>query len=224
MKFTIKSRNNSVLFEVEADSFVKAVEQKKANLYGANLSEANLYGANLSGANLTRADLTRANLSEANLTGADLTRADLTEADLTRADLTGADLTGADLTRADLTRADLYGANLTRADLTRADLYGANLYGQDLTKTHYQVSQILHGYNWGDLPDNLTLELMRRDAIICGNDKMDKWAHGGDCPFMGYIVRDFYFTERDLWEPGAPTMNDMELFKALCKEKEIKIC
>ena len=34
----------------------------RANLYGANLTRANLYGANLYGANLTRADLCGANL------------------------------------------------------------------------------------------------------------------------------------------------------------------
>jgi uncharacterized protein YjbI with pentapeptide repeats len=198
MKFEIRNRwNNSVMFEVEADSFVRAVEKKvteRADLYGADL-----YGADLSGA-------------------------DLRGADLYGADLYGADLSGADLYGADLGGADLYGADLSGANLYGADLSGANLYGQDLTNTYYQVSHILHSYNWGTLPDNLTLELMRRDAIICGNELMQKWANGGDCPFSGKIERDFYFTEnRSLWSPGPPTMNDMELFRALCKEKEIKI-
>jgi hypothetical protein len=62
MKFEIRNRwNDSVIFEIEADSFVKAVEQKiaeRANLYGANLYGANLYGANLYGANLYGANLT----------------------------------------------------------------------------------------------------------------------------------------------------------------------
>ena len=75
--------DNSVMFEVEADSFVKAVEQKYANLCGANLCGANLRGANLRdanlyGATLCGADLTRANLYGANLRGADLRGADLT--------------------------------------------------------------------------------------------------------------------------------------------------
>ena len=53
MKFEIRSRyNDSVLFEIEADSFVKAVESKKANLYGVNLYGADLRGANLRGADL----------------------------------------------------------------------------------------------------------------------------------------------------------------------------
>jgi hypothetical protein len=89
------------MFEIEADSFVKAVEKQiaeRANLYGANLSRADLYGANLYGA-----DLSRANLSGANLYGADLSRANLSGANLSRANLSGADLS----------RANLSGANLT---------------------------------------------------------------------------------------------------------------
>ena len=155
MIFKIHNRwDNSVMFEVEADSFAKAVEAKRANLCDANLRDADLCDANLRDANLCDADLC----------------------------------------------------------------------GADLTKTHYQVSQILHNYNWGILPDNLTLELMRRDAVICGDDKMQTWADGGECPFKGYIERDFFFSEnRALWKSGAPTMNDMELFKALCKERGIRI-
>ncbi len=54
----------------------------------------------------------RASLYGANLSGADLTRADLSGAKLTRADLSGADLSGANLSGANLTRADLRSANL----------------------------------------------------------------------------------------------------------------
>ena len=46
-----------------------------------------------------RANLTGANLTEATLSGADLSGADLTEANLSGADLTGADLTEANLER-----------------------------------------------------------------------------------------------------------------------------
>ena len=66
MKFDIRNRwNNSVMFEVEADSFVKAVEKqiaeradlRRADLCGANLRGADLRGANLRGADLRGADL-----------------------------------------------------------------------------------------------------------------------------------------------------------------------
>ena len=73
MKFEIRNRyDDSVMFEVEADSFVKAVEAKRADLTGADLSGANLTGANLFGANLYGANLYGANLYGANLRGADI--------------------------------------------------------------------------------------------------------------------------------------------------------
>jgi len=59
----------------------------QANLYRADLREANLYRANLCGADLYRANLYRANLCGANLCGADLYRADLCGADLYDANL-----------------------------------------------------------------------------------------------------------------------------------------
>ena len=86
--------------------FTRNVEGSRANLYGADLREANLR---------------RANLREANLYGADLREANLREANLRRADLYGANLYGANLREANLYGANLYGA----------DLYGANLRGVD---------------------------------------------------------------------------------------------
>ena len=71
---------------------------KRADLRGADLRDANLYGA----------DLRDADLRDANLYGADLYGADLRDADLRGADLRDADLRGADLRDA-----NLYGANLT---------------------------------------------------------------------------------------------------------------
>ena len=129
-----------------------------ADLYGANLANADLARADLAGADLTRAilvgaDLARADLTRAILFGADLQGTDLTRAGLARANLVGAILVGANLYGANLVRANLYGANLAHADLRhailiranltnadlrdailiRADLYGANLIGADLT-------------------------------------------------------------------------------------------
>ena len=57
----------------------------KADLSGADLSEADLRWANLSGANLSGANLRWANLSGANLSGADLSKADLSGANLSGA-------------------------------------------------------------------------------------------------------------------------------------------
>jgi uncharacterized protein YjbI with pentapeptide repeats len=88
--YQIKSRfSGKILFEMECDSFKSCVEaavRSGANLYGADLSRANLSGANLYGANLYGADLSRADLSGANLYGANLSRADLSRANLYGAD------------------------------------------------------------------------------------------------------------------------------------------
>jgi hypothetical protein len=135
MKFTIRSKyNDSVMFEIEADSFIKAVESKKANLRGADLYGADLREADLYGANLREADLYGANLREANLRGANLYGADLYGANLYGANLYGADLRGA----------NLRGANLRGADLRGADLYGADLRGADLKWTVISSKYICH--------------------------------------------------------------------------------
>jgi len=146
MKIEIRHRyTNAVLFAVECDSFVQAVElavNGNANLRGANLGGANLGGANLGGANLSGANLRGANLGGANLWGANLWGADLWGANLRGANLGGANLRGANLGGANLgdanlgdanlCGANLWGANLCGANLRGANLRGANLWGADL--------------------------------------------------------------------------------------------
>ena len=97
---------------------------ERADLRGADLSDAYLSGAYLSGADLSDADLRGAYLR-----GADLRDADLRGAYLRGADLSGADLSGAYLRDADLRGAYLRGAYLRGADLRDADLRGADLRG-----------------------------------------------------------------------------------------------
>ena len=99
MNTEIKNRfTNGIIVEAgKYASLKKAVEQNKADLWGADLRRADLrgadlggadlWGANLGGANLRRANLRRANLREANLGGANLRRANLRDADLRGADL-----------------------------------------------------------------------------------------------------------------------------------------
>jgi hypothetical protein len=68
---------------------------------------ADLSGANLSDANLSGADLRYANLSDANLSGADLRYANLSDANLSDANLRYANLSGANLSGANLSGANL---------------------------------------------------------------------------------------------------------------------
>ena len=62
-----------------------------------SLNSANLYGTNLSNANLLGADLSWAILSDANLSNAKLGVADLSDANLEAANLFAADLSGANM-------------------------------------------------------------------------------------------------------------------------------
>ena len=101
-----------------------SVNLRGANLYGADLYRANLRDADLRGANLYRANLRNSNLRDANLRGADLYRANLRDANLYGANLYRANLYGANLRDA-----NLYRANFRDADLRGANLYRANLYG-----------------------------------------------------------------------------------------------
>jgi hypothetical protein len=212
MKFTITNRfTGSVMFELEADSFTGA------NLAGANLNRADLNGANLTGANLYRADL-----AGADLTAADLAGANLTGANLYRANLTGANLAGANLYRANLTGANLAGANLNGADLNGADLWPNTTPLSELLRTNSVVS-LLSSINWGQLPDDLTLEMMRHDAESCGDELMTAWADGGRCPFSTG-VRDYLFTEHcEIWKPGTPKLKGRKLLEALWVAKGGKI-
>ena len=159
MKFEIRNRwANNVMFEVEAESFLKAVEQK--------VKES--------------------------------------------ADLRGAYLGGADLGGADLGGADLGGAYLGGA------------YLRDLLRSN-SVHTLLTTIDWGQIPDDLTLEMMRHDAESCGLKAMTAWANNsGGCPFSN-SVRDYQFQEnKALWVPGPPQYRGTDLLKKLCVAKGIK--
>ena len=108
-----------------------------------------------------------------------------------------------------------------RADLQGANLRGANLRGADLRDflSTNSVQTVLTITDWGQLPDDLTLELMRHDAESCGEEAMTVWAKGGACPFNN-SVRDYKFTESHaLWQPGPPTMRGRKLLEALWVSK-----
>ena len=134
-KIQIKNRwTGSVLFECDAPEGLESgllmrhaaerAAEARANLGGANLSDAYLGDANLSGAYLSGA-----NLSDANLGGANLSGANLGGANLSGAYLGGANLSGAYLGDANLGGANLSGANISDANLGGANLGGANLGG-----------------------------------------------------------------------------------------------
>jgi hypothetical protein len=162
MKWTIKHINGNVLFEVEAETFLRAVEQKYANLRSA-------------------------------------------------------DLRSADLSSANLRSADLRSANLRSADLSSANLSFAKTKLSNLLKSN-SVATLLQQY-WGQLPDDLCLEMMHHDAESCGIGAMNNWVKTDKCPFDG-SVRDYHFIEnKSLWKAGKPKLRGVELLKALWRAK-----
>jgi uncharacterized protein YjbI with pentapeptide repeats len=112
----------------------------RPDLWGSDLSHANLAMADLSGADLHGAFLDETKLALANLTGADLSEANLSHANLALANLTGANLTGANLTGADLS-----GVNLTRADLSEVRLNETVFGDTNLTAVRGLETCVHHG-------------------------------------------------------------------------------
>ena len=191
-------------FENKKEMVEEAVRQGK-NLTGAYLAGANLAGVNLTGVNLTGVNLAGAYLARANLTGAYLA---------------GVNLTGVNLAGAYLTGANLTGAYLARANLTGAYLAGVNLTGAYLAMREHSVMSLLTSIDWGSLPADLILELMRHDAESCGVEAMTVWANGGKCPFYNGI-RDYTFVEnKTLWQPGVPLYRGEELLIKLSVAKK----
>ena len=115
---------------------------RQANLWKADLSEADLRDANLSGASLMGATLRRAHLGGADLYGSHLMGADLSGADLSGANLNEVDLREAVLSGASLREAHLMGANLKKANLSGADLSGADLRGTSFVRTVIDKAKI----------------------------------------------------------------------------------
>ena len=129
MKIVSRWDSDKVLAESEKETVKKVAEDNKADLRGANLRGADLYGANLRGANLYGADLRGADLRGANLYGANLRGADLRGANLYGADLRGADLYGAD------------GEKITLVEQGRCVLFVSPIGSRSSTLTAYNTNK-----------------------------------------------------------------------------------
>jgi len=164
------------------------------------------------------------NKKEVEKNKADLQGVDLRGADLQGANLLGANLQGADLREANLWGANLWGADLRGVDLQGADLREANLQGADLEFYQFPSIRLISSIRLIGLSEDLTLELMRRDANGHPSpEKFDEWANGGECPYNN--VERFWLFEpnKDIWKPGSPQMTDRDLIIAICKSQRWKI-
>jgi len=101
------------------------VKWDNCNLVGLVANRANLFGADISNARMDSAQLSGANLDGVNLTYASLNLSNLRQADLSHARLVGVTLRGSDLRDSKLIMADLSYANLSDANIEGADLTGA---------------------------------------------------------------------------------------------------
>ncbi len=141
-----------------------------------------------------------------------------------RSNLSGSNLSGANLSWSNLSWADLSRANLSWADLSRADLSRANMSGAKIEFWQFPSIRLVSSIQLTNLPDNLQLELMRRDAFAHPHpEKFDEWARGGGCPYDD--VERFWLFEpkRELWAPGLHQMTDRDLIVEICKSQGWKI-
>lgn len=93
-------------------------------------------------------------------------------------------------------------------DGKRANLSGANLSGANLIDANLPSPTMVLLANWGDVPDDLTIALMRYDAEChpIGAKAFKNWVDTGECPYSSCSVqRAANFTEKKgLWSPGPP--------------------
>ena len=116
------------------------------DLWGVDLSDAQIQKINFQGVNLVNADFSKADLTQANFISANIRNANFTKANLSRSVFQGAKLDNANFTKAYaqnavFTKAHLYEACFTKANLSGSDFTEANmerteLDGTNLTKTN----------------------------------------------------------------------------------------
>lgn len=125
---------------------LKEANLKGANFKGAHLERVNFEGAHLEGAILKKAHLEGAKLREAHLEGSDLIEAHLERSSIIGAHLDGAKLTGAFLEGANLMRANLQKATIGMAHFERVVLGKAHLEGAKLIETHLEGAYLIEAH------------------------------------------------------------------------------
>jgi hypothetical protein len=156
---------------------------------------------------------------------ANLSGADLSGAYFSGADLSWAYFSGANLSEADLSWANLSWANLSRANLSRANLSGAYFSGAKNIEFYNLPSlATLAKINLYNLPDDLQLELMRRDAQSHPHPELfDEWVKTGKCPYQNEERFWLFEPKPKLWKPGKPEISDYQLILEICKSQGWKI-
>ena len=120
-----------------------------ANCTGADLFQANIVDADLAGIDLSKANLAMSTLHESDFTGANLTSAQIFRSDLTNSILVDATLDGAALEQSTFKNADLSGASARRVNLFRSEMSGVRFTAGNLADAN--LAQVIASLTHADL-------------------------------------------------------------------------
>ena len=106
------------------------------------------------------------------------------------------------------------------AVLSQANLFRANLFQAEIEFYNFPSIRTISSIRLNNLPDNLTLELMRRDALAHPHPGLfDEWAKGGDCPYKNEEAFWLFEPKKKLWKAGKPQLADRDLILEICKSQ-----
>ncbi len=211
------------------ESIRRLAEKNKTNLNWSNLKGKDLIDGDFNYGNLSYSDLRNTNLSYSDLSHSDLSDSNLSHSNLSHSNLSHSNLSYSDLSNCDLSSCDLSCSNLSYSDLSECYLLGCNLNFSTLRATKIQFYnfpsiRLLSSIYLYNLPDDLTLELMRRDAYAHPHPELfNEWAKGGECPYISEERFWMFERKREIWRKGKPQMTDRELILAICRSQGWKI-
>lgn len=214
---------------------VKAILRTHEKWLDHHWRDADLHKTPLQGANL--------NLEDPGLQDASLERLDLQETHfghtrLHRVDFNYSNLTNANFDHAELAYVDFSDAILTGTSFFRTIMSHLRLSDvKGFVFDNFPSITLLATINLERLPDDLTLELMRRDAYAHPYPgRFAKWAkkeangdddddddyddeYGGSCPYQNEMEFWNFRQHPKLWKRGNPTMKDRDLIVSICRAK-----
>ena len=220
----IKNRyTGKIILSGHYESIKDALEKNSStnfrysNFRGSDFSYFDFSGSNFRGSDFSYSDFSDSDFSYSDLSGSNFRYSDFSGSNFSYSDLSGSNFSDSNFSYSDFSDSNFSGSNFSGSNFRYSDFSGS-----DLRYSRYSIIGVFQ-LNYHELSDKLTLELMRHNAEFCGKEKMESWADGGDCPYA-IMARDFIFNEKaKLWKSGKPKLRGLKLWKALAKEKEIKI-
>lgn len=204
--------------KLKKGAYLPGYDLSNQYLCDVDLARACFRGGNLHGVYMPHSHLAWVDFSDADLSFADFTRANMSGCNFENANLTGAHLCAANLSGAFFMGADLTDAVLTDSNLTRATFFDSKL-----TFSQWPSLHLISSLDLGELSDELTAELMRREAWWHPEpDKFERWLKTNQNHPRTDTNWCFIF-KADVYDPGPPRMRDSDLIVRICQEKGWKI-